>query len=237
MNSRVALGVLVVVGLTLGLVSASQQARGAPVLIRRGIIPAVAADSAPGPAPTSTPAPPAAPILSVRINMVANELSYSGAGAVVPIEFRTLIEGPVPSGPQVTYLAGAIVEAHPADLCSWGPEFVTTALQMKASRQISPIPPKQEVVISFEGPVWHFNVSCPGKELRVPAFAEESLTGWLGLIFGGGSPAGVAVETPNYSGSPSCLHNRGVVRRSNQWGSVTIVVDILTPPCSPPSPP
>lgn len=176
-------------------------------------------------------------MLVVRVNMVANELAYSEAGAVVPVEFRALIEGPVPSGGTQTYLAGAIVDAHPADLCSWGAEFLTTSLQMKASRRTTLLPPKQEIVIAFEGPTWHFNVSCPGKELRVPAFGEESLTGWLGLILAGGSPNGVPVEVLNHSGSPACLQNRGVVRGSNQWGSVTIVVDLVIPPCSPPPPP
>ena len=236
MSSRVLLAVVAFLALAVVLTTVSPEVQGAPVLIRRGIIPAVASDSAPGPAPTATAAPPLHPVLSVRIDMVANELAYSEGGAVVPVEFRALIEGPVPSGSQQTYLTGAIIDAHPSDLCSWGTEFVNTALQMKASKQTSLLPPKQEVVISFEGPVWHFNVNCPGKELRVPAFGEESLTGWLGLILAVGSPNGVAVEIPSYSGPASCLHNRGVVRGSNEWGSVTIVVDILTLPCSPPPP-
>lgn len=227
-----------------------QNARGAaPILIKRGIVPGLAGDSAPGtsPAPsaaptntatgpTPTPQPYGSPLLAVRIDMVANELAYSASGAVVPVTVKALVEGPVPAGPALSYLSGAIVEAHPADLCRWNPDFAQTALNMTASRQTSLLPPKQEIVISFDGPRWHFNVACPGKDIRVPAFAEESLPGWLGLISGGGAPNGVAVEIPSFSGSPDCLHNRGVVRGMNAWGAFTIVVDIYTPPCTVPPP-
>lgn len=210
-----------------------------PVLIKRGIIPGLAGDSAPGPlqpAPTSTPPPPGAPVLVVRIDVVANELAYSEGSAVVPVNIRALVEGPVPSGAGLSYLSGAIVEAHPGDLCSWTPQFTKTALDMTASLQTSLLPPKQEVTMGLDGPAWHFSVNCPGKELRVPAFGEESLQGWLGLIFGSGTPNGTTVEVQAYSGQPSCLHNRGVIRAGNTWGTVTITVDILTQPCNPPPP-
>ena len=241
---------LLVFGVLMFSTSMWQGARGAtPVLIRRGIVPGLAGDSAPGsppspsPAPTNTasgptPTPPpyGSPLLAVRIDMVANELAYSAAGAVVPVTIKALIEGPVPSGPALSYLSGAIVEAHPGDLCRWNPEFAHTALNMTASKRTSLLPPKQEIAISFDGPAWHFNVACPGKEIRVPAFGDESLPGWLGLISGGGSPNGVPVEVPGFDGPPDCLHNRGVVRGMNAWGAFTIVVDIYTPPCTVPPP-
>lgn len=213
----------------------------APVLIKRGIIPGLAGDSAPGPSstpagPTSTPQPPGAPVLAVQIDVVANELAYSAGGATVPVTLKALVEGPVPSGPALSYLSGAIVEAHPGDLCRWNPEFAQTALNMTAPRQTSLLPPKQEVVLSFDGPKWHFNVACPGKEIRVPAFGDESFSGWLGLISGGGSPNGLSIEIPSFDGQPSCLHNRGVVRGMNAWGAFTIVADIYTPPCTVPPP-
>lgn len=168
--------------------------------------------------------------------MVANELAYSPGAAVVPVSVRALVEGPVPSGSILSYLSGAIVEAHPGDLCSWGPEFTKTALDMTASLHTTVSPSKQEATLAVDGPAWHFNVACPGKELRVPAFGEESLQGWLGLIFGGGTPNGMTVELQTYSGEPSCLHRRGVARGSNAWGTVTVTVDVLTQPCDPPPP-
>lgn len=245
----VALAFLLLGALTFS-VSMWQDARGAaPVLIKRGIVPGLAGDSAPGasqspsPAATSTPTGPTptsqpygSPLLAVRIDMVANELAYSAGGAVVPVSIKALIEGPVPSGPALSYLSGAIVEAHPGDLCRWNPEFVQTALNMTASKRTSLLPWKQEIVLSFDGPAWHFNVACPGKQIRFPAFGEESLPGWLGLISGGGAPNGVPVEIPTFDGPPDCLHNRGVARGINAWGTFTIVVDVYTPPCSVPPP-
>lgn len=226
------------VGLILCFFGVSEEASGSPIIIRRGIIPGLASDSARG-APTALPAtatsgPALAPQLVVRIDMVANELAYAEGSPIVPVQFRALIEGAVPDAGALTYISGAVIDAHPPDLCSWTPEFVNSTLTMTALRRITLLPPKQEVVLNFDGPVWHFAVECPGKELRVPAFAEESLTGWLGLILGTGGPREMAIETPAYSGSPSCLHNRGVAHGTSQWGTVTITADIVSPPCTPP---
>ena len=113
--------------------------------------------------------------------------------------------------------------------------FSKSALDMTASVRTTLFPPKQEALLSFDGPVWHFDVFCHGTHIRVPTGADESLPNWLGLIFA--SQSAVAVELSNYEGNPACLHKRGVVHGNHLlWGTVTITVDILTPPCSPPPP-
>jgi hypothetical protein len=223
-------GVLIVLG------SMAHQANGAgTVFIKRGIIPGLASDSAPAPAqplPTSTPGAPLGLQLVVRVNMVANELAYSGTAAV-PITLTAKIEGPVPSGPPVHYLSGAIVEAHPGDVCSWGPEFAKTALDMTATLQTTIFPPKRELTLVFDGPKWHFGVQCGPALIRVPASGEESLPGWLGLITGAADA--VPVEITSYNGEPKCIHDSGTYSRSNAWGTVVITVSVVTPPCSGPT--
>jgi len=229
--------------------SLGQGGAAGPILPRREIIPGIAADSAPTPMPTPTRTPgPSQPTptatagqgpseLVVRIRMVTNEAAFAGSG-LVPVDFSSGIEGSLPSGSPLTYLGGAIIEPHPADLCTWEVSYAVTAMDLTASLQTSLFPLKQEVLISIVGPRWHYEVQCPGKHYRVPAFelGDRTLTGWLGLILDSHPTGPVAVETPVYSGSPACLHNRGVVSGSNQWGTVTIWADILTPPCNPPPP-
>jgi hypothetical protein len=229
--------------------SLSHEASGA-VFPRRALIPGLAGDSAPGPAATAPPQPtasgptpvptvPSGPTsIAIRIKMVANELSYTGSGdPVVPVDVTALITGPVPAGTTVSYLSGAIIDPHPHDTCQWTPVVPTTALDAKASLQTTLIPPKQEVTLEFPlGPEWHFDVACPGKQIRVPTGAEESLPKFLTRILSPGNPGPIKVELSTYHGPSNCVWQRGVVQGNNESGSVTIVVDIVTEPCYPPVP-
>lgn len=218
-------------------------------LLRRGIIPGIAADSAPAATPTTVPSasPTAAPTsilqdaFAVTIEMVMYEGALAGSGTT-PIDFRTRLEGPLPTGGAQPFLAGVLITPHPADVCGWSAAFSQSAFEVSATRHSSLFPPKTEVTLKvIADPAWHYDILCPGvtEPLRLPrAPVERSVTGWFGLILppGRAGPQGITIEIPAYNGSPSCLYNRGVVSASNQFGTLRITVDIVDPPCSPPPP-
>ncbi len=61
---------------------------------------------------------------------------------------------------------------------------------------------------------------------------NESLTGWLGLIFAGiGAPAGATIDTPVPSGGQDCVKCKGLESNTNSFGDGPVTVWVTQPPC------
>ena len=60
---------------------------------------------------------------------------------------------------------------------------------------------------------------------------EESVGGWLTLTHLG-TPDGVVIQTPDYSGSPSCIKRKGSVQGTDPvFGTAKVTVYAVEPGC------
>ncbi len=95
--------------------------------------------------------------------------------------------------------------------------------------------------MNFAGAEWHFEVVCPGKTIRFSAGSvNESLTGWLGLIFPGlGGPNGAIIETPagRANGDPACVKRNAFMHGTGFGGEAALAVKVTAVPCLIEAPP
>jgi hypothetical protein len=169
-------------------------------------------------------------ILSVSLSI--NEPALVGGGTTV-IAIAANANGPLPgqTDPPVTVPVTLTITSHPGDVCSWAPTVASSNLTVTYSQ---PAGSQLRLHFNFSPFEWYYLVTCPGQVVRFPAApVNESLTGWLGLVFLGlGGPAGMTIDTPVTSDTlTSCVKRKGTVTNTNQFGSGEIVVLVTAPPC------
>lgn len=206
-----------------------------PTLIRQGFMTNVARDGVASAEPPPAYQPRLQDRMRILVDMVMSQPAVTASGNT-PLRFRGSAEGVVMkgSGP-TTYHGSAMIDAHEAGYCRWAlAGFPVLSLDVVVSRETTLIPPRTQYFLKFNGPSWHYDVTCgEPPPIRFPAGAvDESLPGWLGLILAGQvGPDGLACEMPEYSGEQpnddEVIYRRGTVTGTNEWGTVTITIDIF----------
>jgi hypothetical protein len=233
--TAIALLLLVVVGV-LGSVYALKERASAQPRMFTVHVPNVSRNVAPTPVPTVGSADRE---VLLEIHMDANELSLEEAGVVaVTIDADATARLPGRFDPPVTATGHVTVFLpHPVDSvgCTWTRVFANPEFKMTISQ---PGGADLSLLVNLSGPEWHYDVVCPtadGGEIqvRVPKFGEESITGFLGLMFPGrGGPGGVVIQTPVYTGVPACVRRMAVEQGMHPiFGSATVTVWVYEPPC------
>lgn len=119
------------------------------------------------------------------------------------------------------------------DICDWEPA-VYPGLTMTYSQ---PQGSSLQLKMKFSGGEWFYNVKCGGEKIRFPAgTVNESLNGWLGLIFSNLSgPEGAVIDTPPHTGGntglPACVRRLAIKVGSAFGGQGEIIVLVTEPPC------
>ncbi|HET7737426.1 MAG TPA: hypothetical protein VFK32_02520 [Tepidiformaceae bacterium] len=179
----------------------------------------------------------------VSVDIDANELSLQSGGLTdvkIIATADTHLPGPFDPPRTVTGTVQVFV-VHPVDSagCVWNRVFANPNFTMTISQ---PTGMGLSVLIYFAGPEWHYDVVCPAPsggsvEVRVPAFGEQSLTGELGFAFPGrAGPNGFLVQTPVFSGSPSCIKREAIEQGTHILADATVTVWVYEPPCLLPLP-
>jgi hypothetical protein len=193
--------------------------------VRKTIIPAIAMDSV---APTTSSRD-----VIVSVRLLINEPAFV-TGAFTEVEVAAVARGPLPGplDPPVTVSAWMQITTHPGDVCAWG-AWVNGNLSMTYSQ---PQGSNLQLQMNFSGAEWYYRVECPAETIRFPAGnVNESLTGWLGLIFPGlGGPTGAVIDTPPHTGGlglPECVKRVGHKVGAGFGGQGEIIVLVTQPPC------
>jgi hypothetical protein len=219
----------------------------------RRVIPLVTRD---GPQTASSPTPDPTGDLDVvvRLEMEVKDLSFQDGGQVeasIRAEARTTLPGFF--GPAKTTLADVFATAHPGDLCRWATVYTDSRVMVTIEDSQGVF--TRGVMVRIAGSMpqgtvggvpapdlgWHYDIDCGVQKYRVPAFGEESVAGWLGLIHLG-NPQGVVIDTPDYNGSQSgspagCIKRQGSVQHSDPvWGTARVTVYAVVPGCIVPPP-
>ena len=193
--------------------------------VHRVVIPGIAMDAVPVVSSTRDV------VVAVELDIL--EPALVGGGQTL-VRIRATAHGPLPGqfDPPVTVSGPVTISTHPADVCGWNvvvdqPVFTMTYSQPQGS--------DLRLHLNFNGPQWHYEVQCPGGApvIRFPAGGvNESVAGWLGLIFAGqGGPGGATIDTPVPTGGQSCVKRKGLVSNTNVFGAGAVTVWVTQPPC------
>lgn len=194
--------------------------------IYRLVIPGIAANPPAGPTVTTS----RNVIVSVALDI--NEPALVGSGTTV-VRIRATANGPLPGqfDPPVTVPVSVTITTHPSDVCSWVPNVTSPNATLTYSQ---PQGSDLKLHLNFSNFEWYYQVICPGAQpIRFPAGSvNESVTGWLALIFPGlGGPGGATIDTPVASGGQDCVKRTGLESNTNTFGAGAIHVYVTQPPC------
>lgn len=194
--------------------------------VRKTVIPAIAMDSVPPVTSTRD--------VIVQVRLLINEPAFT-PGAITRVEVDAVARGPLPGpgDPPVVASGWMQITTHSGDACAWG-AWVNGNLTVTYSQ---PQSANLQLKVNFSGAEWYYQVECGNETIRFPAGnVDESLTGWIGLIFPGlGGPGGTVIETPAYSGGivgmPDCVKRFAAKHGASFGGRGEILVIVTAPPC------